>query len=139
MKNIVGRTTRIDIPELNLFGQQSKVDTGAWSSSLHAEDIAVSELNGQKILSFRPISLDYPLFKSPDFEVKTVKSSFGDVEERYCVYLTVKREGRVERTLFNLTNRSSLRNQILLGRLFLKKFGLLVDVTKKARTLEDSK
>lgn len=130
----VGRTTRISIPELDVVDEIAKVDTGAWSSSLHAEEIRIDLRDGIEILSFFPIDKMHPRFETADFEIKTVKSSFGEVEPRYCLYLTVNRHNKTERTLFNITNRSTQRSQILLGRLFLKKFELLVDVKKRARS-----
>ncbi len=124
-KNIIGRIELVNFPELNIFGIEAKIDTGAYSSALHCEYI--NEQNGQ---------LCFQIFKNTNvlcfdkFEKKKIKNSFGDWEERYLIKtLLVIGQRKIKITL-SLTNREKMRYPVLLGRKAIKgKF--LVDVEKK--------
>ncbi len=50
---IIGRKDRLDFPDLNLENIEVKVDTGAYSSSIHCRDINLSKnKDGVNELSF---------------------------------------------------------------------------------------
>lgn len=130
---IIGRKERISIPEFDLQLAWAKVDTGAYTSSIHAENILVIERDGKKILTFQVLMPEHKLFtgKTLEFEKyreKRVKNSFGQSESRYLVEITFKFAGEEYPAEFTLSDRSSMRNSILLGRKIIKgKF--LVDVS----------
>ncbi|GAB4209272.1 MAG: RimK/LysX family protein [Bacteroidia bacterium] len=124
-KSIIGRRELVDFPELNLFGIEAKIDTGAYSSALHCEYI--KEKNGQ--LCFQ-IFKDTNTICFNDFEKKKIKNSFGDWEERYTIKTLLKIGKRKIRITLSLTNREKMKYPVLLGRKAIKgKF--LVDVEKK--------
>jgi hypothetical protein len=60
----------------------------------------------------------------------TVKSSFGDVQERYLIHIELNIFGESVLQEFSLSDRSRMRHPILLGRTFLKR-GFVVDVRRK--------
>lgn len=126
---IIGRLAKIDLPDLQVFGTLAKVDTGARSSSLHVEDLREEERDGQMYLVFRPISASHPEMATTAYHRLTVRSSFGDIEDRYAVELTVQRGKTKIPTRFTLTNRSLNRTNILLGRRYLKAGKFLMDVS----------
>lgn len=56
-KIVIGRQDVADLPALNIFGIPIKIDTGAYTSSLHCHNIIEFEENGKKknkMQSFRP-------------------------------------------------------------------------------------
>jgi len=133
-KKIIGRKEKISVPELGLRQVWAKVDTGAYTSSIHAENIEVVEVNGIKVLKFFPLLPGHKSFtgKTVTFEKfreKKVKNSFGQAEVRYLIEVSFELAGEKYNAEFTLSDRSNMKNAILLGRKILKdKF--LVDVTR---------
>lgn len=130
----IGRTTRIDLPELLLLDVEAKVDTGAYSSSIHislVEEILIGNNTVLKAYIYENshFSSNHQSFEFTDFTLKNVKSSNGIIEKRYVVKTLVKLKGKKIRTQFTLTDRSDMKYPILLGRKFLSK-RFLVDVSK---------
>lgn len=133
-QKIIGRKEKITLPELGLNLVWAKIDTGAYTSSLHAEDIREEEMDGKKVLKFQILMPKHQKFtgKTLVFEKyreKKVKNSFGQAEVRYLIETKIQLAGETYRAEFTLTDRSSMKNSILLGRKILRgKF--LVDVSK---------
>lgn len=120
--DIVGANTFVEIEGISNI--PAKIDTGADSSSLHAEDIFVSE-NG--VLSFKFFGKK---IETKNFRVAIVRSSNGEEQIRYRTPLSLKIAGRKIRAIFTLTNRSKNNFPVLIGRKTIKnKF--VVDVSKK--------
>ena len=114
----------MDFPELGVWGVQAKIDTGAYSSTLHCHDILIKEkkllfkVQGDKEHSFS------------QFTQKKIKNSFGEVEKRYMIKTKIKIAGRVIKSIISLTDRGNMRYPVLIGRKLLKnKF--VVDVSLK--------
>lgn len=120
-KIIIGRREKISFPS---FGSEliwAKIDTGAYTSTLHAEDIRVEQLDGKEILKFVPFKDTDKTYtgktqKAGNFRKKVVKNSFGQDEERYLITIRVNIAGEEFDTEFTLSNRTKMRNSILLGR-----------------------
>lgn len=139
-KKIIGRREKIIIPELGIGLVWAKVDTGAYSSSLHAENIRVEKLGKKNVLLFEALLPGHKgytgetiIFKK--FQKKLVKNSSGTGEIRYLIQTTIKIAGEEFLTEFTLSERSRMRNAILLGRKALKKrFLINVDAVDLAKT-----
>ncbi|WP_026950920.1 ATP-dependent zinc protease family protein [Algoriphagus mannitolivorans] len=131
---IIGRKEKITLPELGLNLVWAKIDTGAYTSSLHAEEIRLEEKDGKTVLKFQALLPGHQKFsgKTLEFEKfreKKVKNSFGQTEVRFLIETKIQLAGETFRAEFTLTDRSSMKNSILLGRKILRgKF--LVDVSK---------
>lgn len=127
----IGTAEVISLPELNLFDIPAKIDTGADSSSIWASDIRLSsqgELSfalfgqGSKFYSGKRVTVS-------DYRSTSVKNSFGKAEFRYKVQLLLQIGDRSIRAWVTLSDRSTMKYPILLGRKLLKnKF--VVDVSK---------
>lgn len=120
---------------MNVFDVEAKIDTGAYTSSIHCSDIHVIEEGDKQKLSFHILDDSIPgltqrEFITSDFKQKTIKSSFGQSEERFVIKTKVLIFGELIETSFSLSNRDNLKYPILLGRKFLKK-RFIVDVSKK--------
>jgi hypothetical protein len=128
---ILGRCDRVDLPELGLNSIHAKVDTGAYTCSLHCSSAEV--VNGQ--LEFILLDEEHPEFTGMKFVFKKftqreIKNSFGIAERRYVIKTTVRIFDRLIRAEFSLSDRDNLRFPVLLGRKILRK-RFLIDVTKK--------
>lgn len=128
---ILGRSDRVDLPGLGLVGIHAKIDTGAYTSSLHCSKAEV--VNGQ--LEFVLLDEEHPEFTGMKFvfkkyKQKEIKNSFGEAEQRYVIKTTVKIFDRIIRAEFSLSDRDKLRFPVLLGRKILRN-RFLIDVTKK--------
>lgn len=133
-KKLIGRKEKIALPELGLKSVWAKIDTGAYTSSLHAENIREEMLDGKKTLKFEILMPDHKEFTGKtlsfeDYRQKKVKNSFGQAETRYLIVTKIKIAGELFSAEFTLSDRSSMKNSILLGRKILRdKF--LVDVNR---------
>ncbi|MGD8427136.1 MAG: RimK/LysX family protein [Balneolaceae bacterium] len=132
---IIGRVEGIDFPEWDLQDIDAKVDTGAYTSSLHCHHIKSYRENGKEYVKFNLLDPSHDtyndkLFKWPVYRKKTIKSSNGSREERFIVKTKVKIFESIFTAELSLTDRSEMRYPILLGRKLLNN-RFLVDVSKK--------
>ncbi len=130
-KLIIGRRELADFPEFKLYGIEVKVDTGAYTSSIHCTEI--EEKNGKIYCRFS--DLGHPDYNHKElvfekYTLKLVKSSNGSVENRYKIQTLIRIFQTNYKIELTLTDRSEMKFPVLLGRKFLsKKF--IVDVTLK--------
>ena len=123
-KQIIGRRELVDFPELGMKGIHAKIDTGAYSNTLHCSEMKVRE----KKLFFKVLDEKEHCFES--FSQKKIKNSFGEAEKRYIIRTKIKVAGRVIKSIISLTDRRNMRYPVLIGRRLLKnKF--VVDVSLK--------
>ena len=125
MKEIIGRKEKITLSEWGFSNISAKIDTGAYTSAIHCEYAQVKNIAGKKVLEFVLLSPDHRHFKNQvitteHFSQKKVKNSFGDVEVRYKVTTKVSMFGKEFKGEFTLSERSKMKNPILLGRKLLK-------------------
>lgn len=128
---ILGRSDRVDLPGLGLYNIHAKIDTGAFTSSLHCSRAEV--ING--LLEFVLLDDEHPEFTGMKFVFneyteREVKNSFGVAERRYIIITSVKIFDEEITTEFSLSDRDALRFPVLLGRKILRD-RFLIDVTKK--------
>lgn len=132
----LGRSDRIDLPGLGLTDIHAKVDTGAYTCSLHCSRAEV--IDG--ILEFVLLDEEHPEFTGVTFRFKTfdqreVKNSFGEAEMRYVIKTTIRIYGKLIRAEFSLSNRGNLKFPVLLGRKILRG-RFLIDVNKRDVSFE---
>jgi hypothetical protein len=125
----IGRREYIDIPELDSWKIESKIDTGAFRTAIHCVQCREVEVGGKTVLE-AAFDLDGKgtrtvIFES--FSLRTIRNSFGQSEKRFCVPLMLQIGRRKIRSDVSLSDRSGMKYQVLLGRKTLgRKF--LVDV-----------
>ena len=128
---VIGKKELVDFPDLEIMSLYAKIDTGAYSNTLHCHGI---EIKNEK-LYFKVLDPTHPSFNKKeycfnDFFKKTIKNSFGESEERYMIKTRIKIRGRVIKSIISLTDRGKMRYPVLIGRRLLKnKF--VVDVSLK--------
>ncbi|HEX5448347.1 MAG TPA: RimK/LysX family protein [Candidatus Saccharimonadales bacterium] len=132
----IGPTTLVGFPRLGIDKIPAKVDTGADSSSIWASNIRES----RGWLYFTLFGDTSPYFtgeelKTRDYQVRSIKNSFGQTEFRYKVKLAASIEGRSIKVRFTLANRSASAYPILIGRRTLHG-RFLVDVTRHHKDIK---
>ena len=120
----VGRTETVCFPEMETGPIAAKIDTGAYGNAMHADDISVQD----DILSFY-IGGTRHFFS--EFDTVVVRNSFGKKQKRYSVRLNMKLGNKSYRIMVSLTSREKMKYPVLIGRRFLRKFGYMVDVSRK--------
>ncbi len=119
---IIGANTFVSIEGIDNI--PAKIDTGADSSSVHVENLSVSE---DGILSFE---LFGKKIERKDFKAVVVRSSNGDEEVRYRAPLSMKIGSKKIKAFFTLSNRGKNNFPVLIGRKTIKnKF--VVDVSER--------
>lgn len=127
-KKIIGRVDKVDFPKLNLYNVNVKIDTGAYTSTIHCNTF-IEENNVLKCW-FNGIgdqSTDCYNISFENYSRTNVKSSNGIMESRFKIKSEVIFFGKTYKINLTLSTRSDMRFPVLIGRQFLnKKF--LVDV-----------
>jgi hypothetical protein len=131
--DIIGRKTIIQLPQLGGANVRAKIDTGAFRTAVHCESWNVIEVEGKQVLQ---VTIQWEEGKQvvlhfDKFQKRTIKNSFGQTEERYCVRTLILIHKKKIQSEISFTNRSGMRYPVLLGRKTIgKKF--LVDVSLKS-------
>lgn len=118
---LVGALECCDLPELELSQVQMRVDTGAATSSLHVDNIDKFTKDGKQWVNFdiHPDAHDVDRIVNKTLllkGVKTVKSSSADKEKRIVIKTIIRLSGQEWPIKLTLTDRSSMKNLMLLGR-----------------------
>lgn len=128
MKNkiTIGKKDKADFPELNLFDIDIKVDTGAYTSSIHCHKIKELVEDGVKYIEFQlldPSHKDYnhKKFKVKFYKEKKIKSSNGKGQKRYIIKTKIFIFNKTFTLELSLSERSEMRFPVLIGRKLLNK------------------
>ena len=111
----------------------AKIDTGAFSGVVHAENIF--EKDG--ILGFDLFGDEKLHFETQDFRFRNVRNTHGGIKKRFLVKFGILIEGKRFEALFGLDNRSKMKFEMLIGRAFLIKNDVLVDSYRKINLDEE--
>lgn len=134
-KPVVGRIEKIDFPKLSLFSLDAKIDTGAYTSSLHCHKISLFKKNTADWVTFFVLDPGHPEYKNiehscPVYRIKNVRSSNGQVEQRVIIRQRAVFAGKTSMIQLSLTNRAEMKYPVLIGRRYISgKY--LVDVSNK--------
>jgi len=104
---------------------KAKLDTGAKTSSVHAEDARLFERDGAKWVRFNLVDTEnkkHPR-EAPLERIARIKRPNGESEPRYVVLLDLKIGERELRREFTLNERPNMIYAVLLGRSTLKGLG----------------
>ncbi len=106
----------------------AKLDTGAYTSSIHAEEKELFERDGKKWLRFivtEPREKDSPRVRieAPLVRIARIKEPGGESTTREVVRLAFKIGERKLRGEFNLNNRANMLAPVLIGRTTIRELG----------------
>lgn len=135
-KQVVGRRELVDFPAFQLWGLEAKVDTGAYTGAIHCSNIHVEKQpNGRELLHVQLLDPSHANFDGTpmefsEFSLRDIRSSNGEVQERYVIRATLRLFGQDYATEFSLSDRSDMKYPVLIGRLLLRQARLVVDVAR---------
>lgn len=106
----------------------AKLDTGAYTSSIHAEETELFERDGKKWVRFivtEPSTKDSPRvpMEARLVRIARIKNPGGESETREVVRLAFKIGERKLRGDFTLNNRSNMNSAVLIGRTTIRELG----------------
>ena len=130
-KVVVGWREWVGLPQAGVEWMKAKIDTGARSSSIHAFDLEAYDRDGAEWVRFsihpwQKSHDDVAMLDLPVLDRREVRSSNGQVEQRYAVAMDVTLAGRTITTEMTLSNRDEMGFRMLVGREALER-GFLVD------------
>lgn len=130
MKKTIGRSDIADFPLLKLFDIDVKIDTGAYTSSIHCKNVKVED----NYLKCQFLDKKHPDYNGQEYifdeyDVKVVKSSNGIAEPRYRIKTKIVMFGKSYDIFLTLSDREEMRFPVLLGRTFLSR-RFVVDINK---------
>lgn len=120
-KNIIGWREWIILPELNHHKIKAKIDTGAKTSAIHAENIEVFTKRRKKFVRFdlfphQNSKLDGTTIEAPLIEMRSVRSSIGTETKRPVILSTIE-IGEISFEIeLTLIDRNMMGFRMLLGR-----------------------
>jgi hypothetical protein len=123
-KNVIdiGWREWIELVDFDNFYLKAKIDTGASISALHATHIKEFNRNKNKYVEFRlHQSESYKKIKKPIVGYKTIKNSFGKLQSRPLIDISIKLGDNIIKTIITLAKRSSMTYPVLICRSSLAK------------------
>lgn len=135
---MIGRRALIKLPDLGVSQAVAKIDTGAYSSTLHAENM---RLDGEELVfdinpaaGFVTSDNQTQTIRTKDFFTQKVRSSNGQVEQRYSIRTTLVIEGKVIKTVLTLSDRTNMGYPLLVGRRVIRsRFLINVELSERAK------
>lgn len=141
-KAIIGRAELLHFMEFSIPDVPAKVDTGAYRSAVHSDQIKLQDSPEGPTLSFRLLG-GHPVcgrlaktVNTVHFQTVKVTNSFGHSELRYAVKLKVRLGPKVFWSTFSLADRSTKIYPILLGRKLLNGRFLVDTANTSVKRLE---
>lgn len=133
-RTVVGWREWVALPEADVAWVKAKIDTGARSSAIHAFGVELDHVDGEDWVRFsihpwQRSDDDVAELRLPVLDRREVRSSNGQIEERYAVALDVTLAGRTITTVMTLSNRDEMGFRLLIGREALER-GFLVDAAQ---------
>lgn len=116
-KIIVGRVEWVQVDATEMVAK-ARVDSGAQTSSIHAENVTEKMIEGEKYVQFETIDDqdNRHVFIKKVIASTVVRSSTGEANSRYVVRMNIKMAGRDHEVNVNLNDRTGLVYRFLVGR-----------------------
>lgn len=135
MKITIGRIDKADFPELILEDIDVKIDSGAYTSSIHCSNIEEITVNNESFIKFTLLDPEHVFYNNKEFstknyKMKLVKSSNGISEKRFMIETKIEMFDKTFPIHLTLSERKDMKFPILLGRKFLNK-EFVIDTAKK--------
>lgn len=128
---MVGCFEPVSFPELGVTNTVAKIDTGAFSGTLHATNILETvSSSGVPVLEFWPLNNKSLRTHVKQYTQKQIRSSNGLIETRYIITTKIILQGQEYPITISLADRRSMMKSVLIGRQFLRRQQFLVDVRK---------
>ena len=124
---IIGWREWIGLPELKRGPLLAKIDTGAWSNTLHAAEIEVIESPPESKVRFR---IEEDWIERPIFKWRRIRDTGGHDSLRPVIRTTLEIASRDFDVEVCLADRTKMKHKMILGRNFLR-MGFIVDPARQ--------
>lgn len=139
-KNIIGRYDFADFPNFNLENVPVKIDSGAYTSTIHCKSINLNNEGDLEVIfldkKHSSFTGEKHVFKL--FETRKVRSSSGESQKRFTIKGNITLFGKTYKTSFTLSSRSKMKYPVLIGRRLLNK-RFLIDTSLLNMSLKQKK
>lgn len=128
-KPIIGKDDIADMPMFNLKEVNVKIDSGAYTSTIHCSVIEKTD-KGLHVVFLDENESGYTgeSVYFQEYEKKKVRSSSGEMQLRYIIQGNIVLFGKKHSTEFTLSKRDLMRYPVLLGRKLLSN-RFMIDTT----------
>ena len=126
---VIGWHECISLPELGLKNFAVKVDTGAKTTALHADDIETFTRRGRQWVRFRCPEIPGTPSRACEFPIHTnrdITNTSGTPESRIVIRTPMVIAGRRWQIDISLTDRGTMRFPLILGRRALRNRHIVV-------------
>jgi len=144
---VIGRRAIVRLPDLGVVAVTAKIDTGAYNSTIHAENIHLESVEtGDPVLVFDLAetpklslqSTSVSTIRTSDYFIQTVRSSNGGIESRYSIKTVIVIEKKKFSVILTLSDRSQMGYPLLIGRKALRsRFIVNVEIDEQHKTKWD--
>jgi hypothetical protein len=123
---VFGIVEAVDSPEMGVFGVLAKIDTGAYSGALHCSNIYVERTDTGSKLFYQPANSE-TILESSSYLASYVRSASGHRSKRYIIDTSIVIRGTSYPIRLGLSNRDDMSYEMIIGRRFLNRHGIIVD------------
>lgn len=130
-KKIIGKTDFADFPAFGLTNVPVKIDSGAYTSTIDCFHIQEKD-NALEVVFLRKKTKSFTgeKYVFQNYAVKKVRSSSGQLQQRFIVKSSIVLFGKTYKTEFTLSERNKMRFPVLLGRKLLNN-NFIIDTSLK--------
>ena len=119
---LVGWRELVSLPQLGLAGIPAKIDTGARTSSLHAEVLDEFARSGRRFVRFAVAwNGTRQECEAISVDLRGIRSSNGDMQQRFVIKTPLTIGNLTFRTEISLADRSQMQFPMLVGRTALRR------------------
>ncbi|TIX51166.1 ATP-dependent zinc protease family protein [Alteraurantiacibacter aquimixticola] len=130
---VIGWLEYVSLPDLGLSELKAKIDTGARTSALHAQDVERFENDGEDWVRFRSVHEDGSVsnvVECPVHDVREIRNTGGVPEERIIIRTKFCIADRCWSVDVSLADRTNMTFDLIVGRTALKNHGIAVHTQK---------
>jgi len=128
--DIIGWREIVSLPELGVFDMRAKIDTGARTSALHAEEQELFNRDGRRWVRFRvPASRHHTDYRVevPILDEREIKNTSGVPENRVVIRTLLHLGTHHWHVDVSLADRSNMGFDMILGRTAIRRHNVLVN------------
>jgi hypothetical protein len=130
VEEVIGWRELVGLPDFNIASLRAKIDTGARTSALHAEDQMIFERDGEKWVRFsfpREGKSADRLLEARVFDEREIKNTGGVPERRLIVRTTLVLGRHRWKIEVSLADRKKMEFDLILGRTAIRRHRIWVD------------
>ncbi|MDZ7822849.1 MAG: RimK/LysX family protein [Ahrensia sp.] len=129
----IGWLELVELPELGLKRLPAKIDTGANTSAIHAENISVNAQDGADWVSFNVPDIGEDSQQPVVAKIvsrRKITNTSGVPEERIIICTTLALGGQSYEIELSLADRGNMKYPIIIGRSAIRNRGIIVNPSR---------